>query len=50
MFDDQEFLEGIQQMFRMEYLESYWRRRSNLDVVLLFVALALLVGETKGEV
>ena len=43
-------------MFGMEYLDSYKRRHSNLDVASLFVALvlvvalALIVGETKEEV
>lgn len=37
-------------MFSLEYLDTYWRRRSNLDIASPVVALALLVGETKEEV
>ncbi len=29
MFDDLDFLEGIQQMFDVEYLDDYWKQQSN---------------------
>lgn len=43
-------MSGIQKMFGLEYMDTHWRRRFNLDIVSLFVALVLLVGETKEEV
>ena len=37
-------------MFGLEYLNTFWKRRSNLDVPSLFVALVLMVGKSKEEV
>ena len=37
-------------IFNLEYLDSYWRRRTNLDIISLFITLALLVRETKEEI
>lgn len=43
-------MKGVQQLYGLEYLDDFWKRRSNLDMASLFVALALLVGGSKDEV
>ena len=50
IFDNQGFMSGTMEMFNLEYLETYWMKRTNMDITSPFVALALLVGETKEEV
>lgn len=50
LIKDLVFLEGVQQMYGVEYLEDLWKRHLNLDVVSLFVALALMVSDSKEEV
>ncbi len=44
---DTNFMKGVQLLFGLEYLDDFWKRRSNLDVASLFVVLALLVGKIK---